>query len=361
MTFRPPLSTISQCFLAALWLGIVSLFAQTPSFVVFDAADAGQGQNQGTVPRLMNQNGVIAGTYIDKSNQIHCFVRLPNGQLTEFDVFASPTPLVTGINSRGQIVGYALIKSSQHANHGFLRNPNGTIGKILVPEAVSTYAMSINDSGEIAGYYTDSTNDRHGFLRDAAGNYTPFDEPNAVGMPNGGTTVSAINANSEIAGSYTDAVGVNHGFTRDAAGNYTSYDAPGSGTNAGEGTLPSALNATEEIIGIYLDQTYSGHSFLRDPSGNFLSLEIDDPSCIPTSASVTAVNDVEAVIGSCTDPTEGDQGFVYHGFLRDVTGHFTIFSVPAASDRTFPTAINNKGRIAGYYRGVRLVDHGFVR
>jgi hypothetical protein len=42
--------------------------AQTPSFVTFDAPHAGRNKSQGTIPESMNQDGVIAGIYIDKFN-----------------------------------------------------------------------------------------------------------------------------------------------------------------------------------------------------------------------------------------------------------------------------------------------------
>ena len=80
-------------FSRLLWLAIFSavsigsLMAQAPSFVTFDAPDAGRNKSQGAIAESMNQNGVIAGMYIDKFNLNHCFVRLANGQITEFDAF----------------------------------------------------------------------------------------------------------------------------------------------------------------------------------------------------------------------------------------------------------------------------------
>jgi hypothetical protein len=85
---------------------VATLPAQTSGFVFFDAPDAGTGDLQGTIPTGIAANGAIAGYYLDGKNEAHGFLRSPAGVITEFDPPSSSDNAVTGINLRGQIVGY---------------------------------------------------------------------------------------------------------------------------------------------------------------------------------------------------------------------------------------------------------------
>jgi hypothetical protein len=65
--------------------------------------------------------------------------------------------------------------------------------------------VAIADGGEIAGWDADAGNADHGFLRDAKGNYTVVDDPDAVsGKLDSGTFVTAIHNSGTIAGYYDD-------------------------------------------------------------------------------------------------------------------------------------------------------------
>jgi hypothetical protein len=342
-----------------LWLAIfaavsiASLMAQTPSFVTFDAPDAGRNKSQGTFPESMNQNGVIAGIYIDKFNLNHCFLRLANGQITEFDVFPPSIPNVRAINGHNQIVGFAQVKGQQgRVDQGFLRNPNGATLRIDVPSAISTFPYAINEAGEIAGTYADALNIYHGFLRDAAGNYSLFDEPNSGLNPNFGTAPFALNGTGTVAGNYNDTNNLTHGFIRDPAGNFTTVDAPGAGTELGTGTSLGVLNSTGDAAGIAIDDSFLFHPFIRDPSGNFTSWDIPGS----TSIDVIALNDLGAVVGQWFDTSS-----LPHAYQRTPLGNVTSFSVPVPNTGSTPMAISNRGRIAGMYSDLRSVSHGFVR
>ena len=103
-----------------------------------------------TNPRQINNNGVVAGGYIDSSGIQHGFV-LKGKKVTSFDA-----PGAVGV----------------------------------------TTAEGINDAGQVAGLYTDSSGNRHAFLYDAStGNYTAVDPGNgstaqeAWGINNAGLIV----------------------------------------------------------------------------------------------------------------------------------------------------------------------------
>ena len=77
-----------------------------------------------------------------------------------------------------------------------------------------------------------------------------------------------------------------------------------------------------------------------------------------TNTSPVAVNNAGKVAGyyaTATDPFE-----TFHAFLRDARGAFTTFDAPG-SVSTQPVGINGEGTIAGQYRDTNGRNHGFVR
>jgi probable HAF family extracellular repeat protein len=69
----------------------------------------------------------------------------------------------TGINDKGQIVGYYF--DNRHNEHGFLYS-GGVYTTIDDPLGSGTYATGINDEGQIVGYYIVGNGVEHGFLAD---------------------------------------------------------------------------------------------------------------------------------------------------------------------------------------------------
>jgi hypothetical protein len=312
-TLNPRKLAISQLWKlsgpAVLIFLCTGLRAQIPTFVSFDAPDAGTSKNQGTTALFINQNGVISGHYADASGVLHGFVRAANGQITEFDPPGTLDTFVQGINLRGQIVGFAARTTSGGSHeHGFARTPNGQFSGIDFPGAVETLPHSINDNGQITGQYGDSAG-THGFLRDVNGTYTSFDGPGS------GTIPVSINSGGVITGYYSSSDNVSHGFVRDSAGNITSFDAPGA---AGSGTFASSINSAGEITGTYSDASFSAHSFLRDASGTMTS--VDFPGVSQTFAAT--INDQGAIVGEIV------QGSAFTGYRRDSSGNFHAVTVP---------------------------------
>jgi len=329
-----------SCLLAApVWLCTL-VVAQTSTFVSFDAPDAGLGVGQGTHPLKINQNGVITGWYLDSHTVMHGFVRMANGQITEFDAPGASFTHPNDINSLGQIVGTT-------STHAFLRLANGVFMKIAVPGAINTNAYGINDSGAITGVYSDSAGIWHGFLRDRSGTYTFFDAPDGGTHSAQGTTPIAINASGEIVGYYLDAASLYHGFVRDPSGTLTEFDAPGTWFGS---TYP-AINGNGEVIGNYSDVNYRSHAFLRDAAGNITT--IDMPGATTTLA--YGINDRGAVVGVVGKPHGGSTGF-----LRDSSGNFLVVSAPAPNNGTIPTSVNLKN-ITGWYYDTNNAIHGFVQ
>ena len=99
---------------------------------------------------------------------------------------------VSGINARGQIVGFV-------SPHSFLLD-GGAFTPIEFPAALLTRAFGINDRGQIVGFYFagDFAGDRHGFLLDH-GTFTTIDVPGSTG-----TEALGINNRGDIVGTFDD-------------------------------------------------------------------------------------------------------------------------------------------------------------
>jgi hypothetical protein len=335
----------SLTLICSLLFICTSLFAQSRPFVSFDAPDAGHGGDQGTFGISINQSGAIAGMYIDSAGTTRGYVRLSNGQITEFDPPGSVGTFPKGLNKQGQIVGQ-FNRRDNHI-HGFLRKPGGTITGVTPLNAVDSEPFAINDAGTTVGTYSDAAGVFHGFLLDATGSYTSFDVPGAGTRVGEGTTAIAINANGDTTGFYFDNAG-QHGFVRDPLGNFSTFTVTGAFT-----MQPLAINASGEVAGVYAFSNTLGHSFLRDASGNITT--IDMPGTIQTFAS--GVNDQGFVVGEILPPPP----VAFAGFVRDASGSFFPLMVPGFDIATNAISINQTGRITGYYVDSSEIAHGFLK
>lgn len=348
--FKTPALHLKAVFLlTVLLLAGARMFAQKPTFVSFDAPDAGTGEEEGTYPVAINGKGVIAGEYIDNFNRQRGFIRQANGQFIEFVPTHTVDVTVTAMNNIGQVTGYAsTVLTPPYVFSGFVRNPNGSYAIFAPPGAVYTDPLSINDSGVITGYYFDAGGNYHGFTRQPAGLISVIDDPEASVGSGKGTWATSINANGEIAGYYTDAnTGTTRVFLRDASGNFTNFDATSSTV------YPTAafINLSGEVSGDYSGSDNISHGFLRDSSGNVTDFSVPGAS----QTYVFAMNDSGVIVGYWQDNSGTS------GFRRDASGNITKFSAPDPNLLTIANGINNNGRITGTWRDTHFNDHGFVQ
>jgi hypothetical protein len=301
----------------------------------------------------INASGMIAGYYYDTSENSHGFIRKPNGNFTEFDVSGLYSVTVTSMNNIGQVVGWGgHVTGSGTWAHGFLRFADGKVVEINVPGAVATSPTGINEGGEVAGSYMDSKGN-HGFVRDAQGNYTVFDDPDVViSKIEKGTFVNGLQSNGTVAGYYTGKTGTAHGFIRDQFGNFTNFDAPDAGGGDGFGTLAKAINELGEITGYYVDSHANNYGFVRDAQGTLT--EFSPPGAYDTIA--FGINSSGKTVGLWGGQQSGG------GFVRDSSGAITTFSVPLRNTATYPFDINDAGQITGSWVDAgQRAWHGFVQ
>lgn len=139
---------------------------------------------------------------------------------------------------------------------------------------------------------------------------------------------------------------------------FITFDAPGAAD-----TYPTCINTAAVIAG-----TADFQSFVRSTDGTITVFGYPLSGVYSTSA--TAINVAGTITGIYVGVSNTDQGEAYigYGFVRAADGTITSFSAPGAGSGanpdhqgTFPTSINNSGRIAGYYTDANGVSHGFVR
>src|SRR5262249_43545346 len=149
-----------------------------------------------------------------------------------------------------------------------------------------TVATGINDKGQIVGYYTDTQQNHGFFLAGVGGGFDPLNDPLAVGFV--GTAADGINDLGTIVGVYRNAAGIDQGFLTGDGIHYTTISDP-LGTN-GTLVLGTSNNAVKGLIydvGVYVDSANKSHGFFNDFfSGTYTT--IDDP--LGTSTQAEGVN-----------------------------------------------------------------------
>jgi hypothetical protein len=378
----------------AVWLSLCALAvaaaanAAGPRIIAIDAPGAGAtpGSFQGTgcytdCSVLINNFGVVTGTYQDANSVFHGFVRSPDGKITPFDApGADTTPgdgngtFPNGINDAGAITGFYLDASG--GSHGFLRSPGGHFITFDVTGSTigTTTPIALNLEGQIVGYVEDQNGVFRPFLRrldDSFASWSFSDGCDA--SPSTGCFGSAafgINLFGTVSGGFEDNSGnfVDHGVLRSADGKLTTFNAPGAGTGLYQGTgcpgCAHPINLFGANAGFDIDNNNVVHGYLRSPGGEIIKFDPPDegPFGLGCYADCTmGLNDWGAITGYYLDANN-----VFHGFVRSPEGWFVTFDAPGADttpndfNGTFPVSINDEGAVTGFYIDGNNLYHGFL-
>jgi hypothetical protein len=267
----------------------------------------------------------------------------PNSlSFTSFDVpGADPDGyFVTGVNDTGVVVG-SITTNSGAGYAGFIRSPTGQItAPVLVPNdnEVATGPYRINDAGVIAGTYGIATH--HGFLL-VNGQFTTWDFPGAAA-----TALRGLSNFGALAGNIDDGSGTFlKGFIAPRRGAPITFTHPDPTTTD---FVVEAINARGAVSGRYVPADGIVRGFLRTPDGGFVDVVVPGSD----STAVYGLNDCGVTVGVYT---VGGPGRGFYGR----PGHLVQFDLPGVL-ATRPRGISDNGRIAGDYRDVNGVVHGFV-
>jgi probable HAF family extracellular repeat protein len=239
----------------------------------------------------------------------------------------------TGINDRGEIVGY--YGDANLTQQAFRRDRRGRYETIRVPGAAITAALEINERGQIAGTYSDTGTflreppaRPRGFVLDR-GRFIRLDMPGAAL-----TSAFSINDRGQVVGEYIDAEGRNHGFLWQR-GRFRTIDVPGA-----EDTSVVDINDGGQIVGLYGDAGFeTAHGFVLE-DGAYTTFDVPDASLtVPFG-----INDRGQIVGAAL------RDGAFGGFLlrRATSRRFTAIDVPRAP-ATYAIDINNRGQIVGLY------------
>ena len=175
------------------------------SYTTFDSS------LKNTQARGINNDGIVTGIGYDNKHA-SIFERYPDGSIAY--VTKNGRPLGFGvagaINGDGIFVADAFNrKATKHFN---FFGQNGEYTKEIVTPGLSiARPRGVNDSKDVAGYYQDDGGDLHGFLL-KNGAVTTIDYPDAEG-----TIVYGVNNADEMTGIWGDAKERPHAFVYDAA------------------------------------------------------------------------------------------------------------------------------------------------
>jgi hypothetical protein len=128
--------------------------AQEVTYIIFDPPGS-----TNTLPKSINAEGAIAGSYTDANLVLHGFLRAPDGSFTTFDPPGAAYTFPASINRVGAIAGS--YTDASLVVHGFLRAPDGTVTTFDPPGYTGTDPLGINSAGTIIGV----VNGGHGFVR----------------------------------------------------------------------------------------------------------------------------------------------------------------------------------------------------
>jgi hypothetical protein len=176
-----------------------------------------------------------------------------------------------------------------------------------------------------------------------------------------GTTPMANNNAGEIVGMYLTDDGVYYGFLRSADGQTKSFTAPGADTTQGDfnGTYPMAINSFGAVTGPYQGSDEVLHGFLREPNGSYVQIDVPEAGTVAFQGTwPTSINDKGDVAGFYFDATGA------HGFVRSRNGMVTKFNNPNAANGTYVAleqGLNDDGAVVGWYFDANFVAYGYVR
>jgi len=107
---------------------------------------------------------------------------------------------------------------------------------------------------------------------------------------------------------------------------------------------------------------HSGAGLIIDANNQLSELRCPGDRLETDSTWLAAINNVNQIVGSCTDGVSPNQRSV--GFVRDPSGRFTLLTFPGA-DGTMAFGINDRGDVVGQYWGFAFGAalnrfHGFL-
>ena len=224
-----------------------------------------------------------------------------------------------------------------------------TIG---VPGSANAQAAGINNAGLVSGYYEDvsSSSINHGFVWQN-GAFQTVDYPGAVY-----TYLFGVNNQGVAIGLYDDASNAEHAVMYNVSDGTWAVlpDIPGYPENEGYG-----INRAGVAVGNAYSADFSTNvAWVWHPAQSKYSF-FSVPGAAQYSTGPSAINDKGQIAGYfCTTEPCYNASFELYGFLKQGETYTTV-SAPAAPG-TYALGINNSGTIVGQWQDFAYAAQGFA-
>ncbi|MFZ0682218.1 MAG: hypothetical protein WAM84_04970 [Candidatus Cybelea sp.] len=167
------------------------------------------GANQVTKLLGLSDGGLAVGYYVDGGVDHAILLYLATGKFKDIDPPGATSSEATGINGKGDIVGWLTLASG--VTEGWLLK-GGQFTLFQYPAALETQPTALDWTDDIVGSYEDASSNTHGFVLNnplTSQVWTEIDDPSASG---GETVVASINNHHTLAGYYQAPSGSINGF-----------------------------------------------------------------------------------------------------------------------------------------------------
>ncbi|MGA8795509.1 MAG: hypothetical protein WB526_00400 [Candidatus Cybelea sp.] len=157
----------------------------------------------------ISDGSLAVGYYVDSGADHATYLNLTTGKFKDIHVPGASSSAATGINGKGDIVGWLTLASG--VTEGWLLK-GGQFTMFQYPSAKETQPAGIDWTDDIAGSYEDASSNTHGFVLNnplASQVWTEIDDQSAGG---GETVVTGINNHSTLTGYYQTSSGSINGF-----------------------------------------------------------------------------------------------------------------------------------------------------
>jgi probable HAF family extracellular repeat protein len=334
-------SSVCSCFafVALFFSAAHPVSAQTALYTVTDLGTLGGFTSWAN--SLNNRGDVVGEAPVRPVYDIHAFL-YRDGAMRDLDT-QDRASTATGINDRGQVVGYSSHSLDDHGlfvPHAFLWTQETGLKDLGTLGGLSSFAYAINDRGEIVG--NADTDDPNYELHPRAFVWDSAHGMRDLGTLNGGwSSATDINENGQIVGS-SDAIAPNGNSTAHA---FLYED----GVMRDLGVLPGfvgsysqSINAKGQIVG----QLVSNRSF---PVRTFLYSDgvMQDIGALPGFDEIIPgdINDQGQVVGTALTRDGYAHAYFYAGGM--LTDMNSLIAPDSGWLLTHANSINAAGQIAG--------------
>lgn len=311
-------------------------------------------------PTGLNNDGQVVGSYSKVSEPIYgdvqSFLREADGTIKPIVYPEATTTYAYTINNQGQIAGTYMDGNSVH--HGFVRNADASFESIDAPAQLDNlsfdaryfWVYGINDAGELSGTMLSPSSSEAGrlfhFTRDASGGYRLFDPKNFdlsdIGFNGFPYTAGPIGNAGDVLENF-NASGINGSSTlRRADGSTVSLFYPRYVSGSPWPTQIDGFNAAGSQVGFTVASLPI--SFVHAPDGHWPAITCPGSPYVenPQGVQAYAINDKGVVSGSTGTGPDPFSGSI--GFLAFPTG---IESKLSLSHTSWTFSTHNVGETSG--------------